>query len=58
MGRDRVVEINMTDDKFEFYDSNELVCECSNKESLFKKICELTDYYNNELTVGVYFTVR
>ena len=58
MGRDRVVEIDMTDDKFEFYDFNKLICECSNKENLFKKMCELADYYNNELTVGVYFAVR
>lgn len=55
---DRVVEIDMTSSKYEFYDANGLIYDCSNKENLFTKMCMIADYYNNELKVGVTFAVR
>lgn len=55
---DKIIEIDMTSTKYKFYEASELVYECSNKENLFMKMCMLADYYNNELKVGVYFTVR
>ena len=55
---DIIIEIDMTQTEYHFYEANCLVYDCSNKENLFTKMCMIADHYNNDLNKGVYFTVR